>query len=160
MPYQPHEQISSFNVWLGFRTYFRGINRKSQIVNTRIILQRLLLLLSLTTFIFCKGNKSNPASPAADSAPPPALPVEAMIVRTQPLSATIEVPGTLLAFETTEIHPEVSGRLVNLNVTEGGIVAQGTLRQNFMSATSRHKCENWMSNLRSPSKQKNGKLNC
>ena len=127
MPYRPHEQISSFNVWLGFRTYFRGINRKSQIVNTRIILQRLLLLLSLTTFVFCKGNKSNPATPPANTAPPPALPVEAMIVRTQPLSATIEVPGTLLAFETTEIHPEVSGRLVNLNVKEGGIVSQGTL---------------------------------
>ncbi len=96
-------------------------------MNTLTLMSRLFLLLSLTTFIFCKGTKNNPSSPSASAAPPPALSVEAMVAGTQSLSANIEVPGTILAFETTEIHPEVSGRLVSLNVREGGNVSQGAL---------------------------------
>jgi len=95
-------------------------------VNTLRLMPRLFLLLSLTTFMFCRGRKDNPSSPSA-SAVPPALSVEAMVASTQSLSANIEVPGTILAFETTEIHPEVSGRLVSLNVREGGNVTQGVL---------------------------------
>ncbi len=37
------------------------------------------------------------------------------------------MPGTLLANETTEIHPEVSGRVVQLNISEGRFVSQGTV---------------------------------
>ena len=50
-----------------------------------------------------------------------------MIASPQPLSATIEIPGTILAFESTEIHPEVSGRLTYLNLQEGSTVTRGTL---------------------------------
>lgn len=57
----------------------------------------------------------------------PPLTVEAMIVTARELSADIEVPGSLLANESTEIHPEVSGRLVLLNVKEGAMVSKGTL---------------------------------
>ena len=46
---------------------------------------------------------------------------------TRPLSSDIEIPGTILAYETTEIHPEVSGRVVQLNVREGTFVGQGAL---------------------------------
>lgn len=52
---------------------------------------------------------------------------DALIVSTSPLSADIEVPGTILANETTEIHSEVSGRVVQLNVREGSFVGKGTL---------------------------------
>lgn len=65
--------------------------------------------------------------PATSNAAPPALKVEGMIASSQSLSANIEVPGTILAFETTEIHPEVSGRLVSLNIKEGANVSQGAL---------------------------------
>jgi membrane fusion protein, multidrug efflux system len=37
------------------------------------------------------------------------------------------VPGSLMAFESTEIYPELSGRLVLLNVKEGAMVGKGTL---------------------------------
>ena len=46
---------------------------------------------------------------------------------TKTLNAQIEVPGTILANESTEIHPEVSGRVVQLNIKEGAFVSQGTL---------------------------------
>lgn len=52
---------------------------------------------------------------------------DALIVSTEPLSAEIEIPGTILAGETTEIHPEISGRLVQLNVREGTFVGKGAL---------------------------------
>jgi membrane fusion protein (multidrug efflux system) len=50
-----------------------------------------------------------------------------MITKTQLLVADIEVPGSLLANESTEIRPEVSGKLVQLNVREGTFVSQGAL---------------------------------
>ncbi len=57
----------------------------------------------------------------------PPLPVEAFIVQRQTLNEVLEVPGSLMAFETTEIHPEVSGRVVLLNVKEGNFVGKGAL---------------------------------
>jgi membrane fusion protein (multidrug efflux system) len=53
--------------------------------------------------------------------------VQTMVAAPQTLNADLEVPGTLLANETTEIHPEVAGRVVDLNIREGGTVAKGAL---------------------------------
>ena len=72
-----------------------------------------------------KKNTSQPQQGAAGKQPP--LPIEAMIVTEKELSADIEIPGSLMANESTEIHPEVSGRLVLLNVREGAVVGKGTL---------------------------------
>lgn len=44
---------------------------------------------------------------------------EGFVVKSAPLNNTLLVPGTLLPFETTELHPEVSGRLSFLNLKEG-----------------------------------------
>jgi membrane fusion protein, multidrug efflux system len=53
--------------------------------------------------------------------------VEAFIVKPVTVSETIEVPGTLLAKEITQIFPEISGRVTYLNVSEGKYVSKGTL---------------------------------
>ncbi|MGZ8525675.1 MAG: efflux RND transporter periplasmic adaptor subunit, partial [Chitinophagaceae bacterium] len=53
--------------------------------------------------------------------------VDGYIVKTQPFAENIEVPGSIIANETTEIHPEVSGRVVQLNVAEGRFVSKGAL---------------------------------
>ncbi|MCH5687579.1 efflux RND transporter periplasmic adaptor subunit [Niabella sp. W65] len=39
----------------------------------------------------------------------------------------IEVPGSIVANEVTEIRPEVSGRIVQLNIAEGKAVGKGAL---------------------------------
>lgn len=65
--------------------------------------------------------------PGAGQMKQPALPVEIILAKTKLLSADIEVPGTILANESTEIRPEVSGRLVQLNVREGSFVSNGAL---------------------------------
>lgn len=53
--------------------------------------------------------------------------VEGYIARPQLFQESIEVPGTLVASEKAEIHPEVSGRIVRLNVGEGQYVSRGAL---------------------------------
>ncbi|AHF14101.1 efflux RND transporter periplasmic adaptor subunit [Niabella soli] len=53
--------------------------------------------------------------------------VDVYIVKTEPYSETIEVPGSIVANEVTEIHPEVSGRVVQLNVREGQFVSRGVV---------------------------------
>ncbi len=72
-----------------------------------------------------QGIRKPPAqlqSGASEKQPP--LQVEGFIAQPTVLNEIIEVPGSLLAFETTEIHPEVAGRVVQLNVREGSFVSQ------------------------------------
>lgn len=57
---------------------------------------------------------------------PPAR-VDAFIVQTETISESIEVPGSIVANESTEIHPEISGRVISLNVREGAIVGKGSV---------------------------------
>jgi len=53
--------------------------------------------------------------------------VETYVVEPRMISEGIEAPGTLLANEVTEIRPEVSGRVVSVNVAEGRYVSKGTM---------------------------------
>lgn len=55
------------------------------------------------------------------------LQVEAFTVKSRNLNESLEVPGTLMAFEETEIRPEISGRLVGLYVQDGANVQKGAL---------------------------------
>lgn len=86
----------------------------------------LLFLLTFITLWGCREKKGHAVN-NAPAGPPPALSVEVMIAEPQELSADIEVPGTILAFESTEIHPEAAGRLTSLNVREGTYVSRGAL---------------------------------
>ncbi|MEO5996542.1 MAG: efflux RND transporter periplasmic adaptor subunit [Chitinophagaceae bacterium] len=69
--------------------------------------------------------KNNPSSAAAVRNVP--ITSEGYIVKSSTISNSIEIPGNLMPFESTELHPEVSGRVVVLNVKEGSNVAKGTL---------------------------------
>ena len=86
----------------------------------------LYLIFFSPAFLFGCKEKEKKSSPV-QAGPPPALSVEAMIARPQSLSADIEIPGSILAYESTEVHPEVAGRLTSLNVQEGRNVSKGAL---------------------------------
>ncbi len=88
----------------------------------------LYLLFVSSLFVFsCKNDKKAdaPAGGQARNAGP--LGVEAIVVKPSALASAIEVPGSLLPYESTDIRPEISGRVVTLNLNEGANVAKGTL---------------------------------
>lgn len=64
----------------------------------------------------------------------PPVAVDVMIAATQPVDNTIEANGTVIANESVELRPEVSGRLTYLNVPEGRPVSQGTVLARINSA--------------------------
>lgn len=84
------------------------------------------LLLALIALASC-GGKEEKKPTAAGRANAGPMNVDAYIVKAQNFAENIEVPGTIIANESTEIHPEVSGRIVRLNVAEGRYVSKGTL---------------------------------
>jgi membrane fusion protein, multidrug efflux system len=86
-----------------------------------------LIIAIVTPGCGSKNKKSSAQLQQANSVKPPPMQVETFIVHTQSLSEIIEVPGSLMANETTEIHPEISGRLVQLNIAEGKFVSKGAL---------------------------------
>lgn len=86
----------------------------------------ILIAIFALSLAACGGKKKKQAATAT----PPrqqVLKVDGYIVTTQPFAENIEVPGSIIANEGTEIHPEVSGRIVALNVAEGKYVSRGTL---------------------------------
>jgi len=84
-------------------------------------------LLFISAFMACKQKKANTATAGRQGAGQQVLALEGLIASSKTISAQIEVPGTILANESTEIRPEVSGRVVQLNIKEGAYVTQGTL---------------------------------
>ena len=75
----------------------------------------------------CNDKKEADKSKTNTFTKTPAIQVEASVIKMQSISDNIEVAGSILPFESTEIHPEVSGRVVTLNVKEGAFVGKGTL---------------------------------
>jgi len=71
------------------------------------------------------GTPAGPAGMAGAKQPPMA--VDIFVVNPTLINERIEISGSLMANETTEIHPEISGRLVQLNVAEGKFVSKGAL---------------------------------
>ena len=87
----------------------------------------IVFIIVSSVIISCGDKKKEAGPPASVQMQQQTLVVDALIASTSPLSADIEVPGTILANETTEIHPEVSGRVVQLNVREGSFAGKGAL---------------------------------
>ncbi|MBI1224749.1 MAG: efflux RND transporter periplasmic adaptor subunit [Bacteroidetes bacterium] len=78
-------------------------------------------------FPACKSDKKEAATPAGAPKKDVPLQVEGFKVISKNLAENLEVPGSLQPFEETEIRPEISGRLVSMNIQEGGAVAKGVL---------------------------------
>ena len=87
-----------------------------------------ILLLPCILLASCSSKeKKIEAAVKAKSGPPPPPRVDAYVVRVSPLSEKLELPGSIIANEATEIHPEIPGRLTYLNAAEGKTVGKGTL---------------------------------
>jgi membrane fusion protein, multidrug efflux system len=76
-------------------------------------------------FFSCKEKKAAPAAGGPSGSAP--LQVEASIMKPSSISEILEVSGNILPFESTEIRPEITGRLVFLNIREGAMVSRGQI---------------------------------
>ncbi|HLZ87709.1 MAG TPA: efflux RND transporter periplasmic adaptor subunit, partial [Puia sp.] len=87
-----------------------------------------LLLLSFSLFFVssCKEHADAAGSNHKPKDGDPAL-VDVLVAYARPISNEIEANGSVVANEYVELHPEISGRIVYLNVPEGAHVAKGTV---------------------------------
>jgi membrane fusion protein (multidrug efflux system) len=92
---------------------------------------RLLSLIAIFSIVSfsCSSDRKKEAEQqqkgAAGGRPP--VKADGYIVQTSLLADNIEIPGTLVANETTDIHPEVSGRITGIYFKEGAYVSRGSL---------------------------------
>ncbi|MGC1390659.1 MAG: efflux RND transporter periplasmic adaptor subunit [Bacteroidales bacterium] len=83
-----------------------------------------VIIASSLIFNACKSGSSNNKTVNRQAA---ILRVEGVIVTPSVLDQTISISGTLKPFEETVLMPEVAGRVVDLNLSEGGFAKKGTL---------------------------------
>jgi membrane fusion protein (multidrug efflux system) len=101
-----------------------------------VLLVKLLMHLTLvkiavfTAFLILNiscNTKKQDLGAARNSRPQGPITVDGFVVQPHSVSDNIEVPGSLLPFEETQIRSEVSGRIIQLNIREGEVVNKGAL---------------------------------
>lgn len=96
--------------------------------------------ISLSTLFFCltlcscKEEKKEKGQGKGEEKKDRPTTVDVLVATYQPLTNVIEANGTIIPNESTELRPEVSGRLTYLNVPEGKSVTQGTILARINSA--------------------------
>ena len=80
-------------------------------------------LLLFVIVIACKSKKEAPKLNTA----PQAVVVDVIIAGSSSITNSIEVNGSVVPFESADLHPEISGRLTYLNIPEGNRITQGTV---------------------------------
>jgi len=90
----------------------------------RIILSFLVAGILLFSLGACKGKKDKDAGKGSKDA---VSFIEGYVLKPSTVDETILISGTLKAFEETMLMPEVSGRVVGINLPEGQFVKKGTL---------------------------------
>lgn len=89
------------------------------------LLKKLIIGLSFSVFLFaCKQKKAAPAQNNKSQGP---TIVDVIIAGSSDVSGTVEVSGAVIPKETISITPEISGRLIYLNVPDGAKVSRGTV---------------------------------
>ncbi len=100
-----------------------------KLISWKLTCSSIFLVMVVVGIISCKSKstekKTTETTKGGKQQPPQK--VDVIIAIPQKITESIEVPGTLTASETTEIHPEVSGRLIMLNVREGAYVGKGSV---------------------------------
>ena len=88
------------------------------------------ILLSSTVLLSCsdsdrKKDAQQQKGGGGNQRPP--VRAEAMTVSTSTLLENIEIPGSIVANETAEIHPEVAGLITGVYFKEGTYVSKGSM---------------------------------
>lgn len=85
------------------------------------------LVLSTLLLFSCGKSDKNATPPAPKGASLSVSSVEGFVAKPSTLTERVTASGNLVPAEETELHPEASGRVVNLNLPEGRLVRKGDL---------------------------------
>lgn len=85
------------------------------------------LLMGLLVFQGCKKEGGNAAGGGNGKKNQGPVGVEGLVIKPERLDNAVTVSGSLVSNEIVEIRPEISGRIVRLNLREGQSVAGGAL---------------------------------
>jgi membrane fusion protein (multidrug efflux system) len=85
-----------------------------------------IVFFSLLSFSSCKEKADAASTKSKSQAGQPTI-VDVIVAVPHAIENTIEANGSVVANEYVELHPEISGRIVYLNVPEGVHVAKGTV---------------------------------
>jgi membrane fusion protein, multidrug efflux system len=100
----------------------------------RVLLSSILFIALVFSTISCSSGSKDEAPKQQKGSGGPGgtgrggpVRADAFIVKTKLLLDNIEIPGTIVSNETTEIHPEVAGRITGIYFKEGAFVNKGAL---------------------------------
>lgn len=90
-------------------------------------IQFLTIAVFVALFVFCKTPRGPESNGMLNSRSASGAAIEGFVTKPVVLDRSISVPGTLKPFEETVLMPEVSGRVVAINLPEGKTVKKGML---------------------------------
>ena len=93
----------------------------------KVDMVRNLLLLIVLFLAGCNSGKKDDPAMGGNSKKNGPITVDYKLIEKSSISSHIEVPGSILPNEETEIRSEISGRIVQLNISEGSFVNKGQL---------------------------------
>lgn len=82
-----------------------------------------VVLVACVSIQSCKSKKEDEKT----NQPPPPTIVDVIIATPQSITNTIEANGSVVASQSVDLRPEISGRLTFLNISEGARVAKGSI---------------------------------
>lgn len=109
-----------------FATHKYPLNQVNFISHLRVI-SLCIACAFLVTACSSERKKDAAAAQKSANAPKPKPRVDGYIVKTSTLVDNIEISGTIIANESTEIHPEVPGLITGIYFKEGAFVKKGAL---------------------------------
>jgi membrane fusion protein (multidrug efflux system) len=89
--------------------------------------QRMLVAMTSVALLLCVCQSKAPGRDTKAGSRNAAPVVEGFVVKPSVIQQTISISGTLKPFEETVLMPEVTGRVVQINLPEGKFVKQGTV---------------------------------
>ncbi|PKL81446.1 MAG: efflux RND transporter periplasmic adaptor subunit [Ignavibacteriae bacterium HGW-Ignavibacteriae-3] len=109
-------------------------------------LTQLGFLLSFLVFTFgCSNSKNDNASQGQVRK---GLPVEALVVKLEPLTQSLSLSGSLMAGEEVDLKAEITGKLVEFYLEEGRTVTKGQLLARVNDSEVRARLEKLKSDLK------------
>jgi len=109
----------------GYFYAFKNLRKSTMILKA---ISGSIISFSLLLFVTsCSSETKKTPQELQKAAARPPVKADAYIVKTKVLLDNIEIPGTLVANETTEIHPEVAGLITGIYFKEGAYVNKGAL---------------------------------